>query len=187
MTSRLIDELFHACSLTLAPYVSTLCPVKRRSIRLPAPRRAVFVPFASFLSRLGCRRVNAMRSLPRSFADVYKARKFGGSRGQLMMRSIGAYALLLAFCALPSSLLRAATPESCTNSCADQRDQCKVKACTKAGGHTQLHQGGVLQPAHEQQADLCRGHHTMHGEAPGLFQPLPVAASLNRGAPPRAD
>jgi len=58
-----------------------------------------------------------------------------------MMRSIGAYALLLAFSVVPSPLLRAATPESCTNSCADQRDQCKVKACTKAGGHTQLHQG----------------------------------------------
>jgi hypothetical protein len=32
-------------------------------------------------------------------------------------------------------------PASCTSSCADKRDQCKVKACTKAGGHTQLHQG----------------------------------------------
>ena len=32
-------------------------------------------------------------------------------------------------------------PASCTSNCADKRDQCKVKACTKAGGHTQLHQG----------------------------------------------
>jgi hypothetical protein len=57
------------------------------------------------------------------------------------MRSISAYALLLAWCALPGQVLHASTPESCTTSCAEKRDQCKVKACTKAGGHTQLHQG----------------------------------------------
>jgi len=57
------------------------------------------------------------------------------------MRSIGVYALLWAVCALPVSAVRAATPESCANVCADKRDQCKLKACSKAGGHSQLHQG----------------------------------------------
>jgi hypothetical protein len=57
------------------------------------------------------------------------------------MRSIGVYALLLALCAVPVHAVRAATPEACTNNCASKRDQCKVKACTRAGGHTQLHQG----------------------------------------------
>jgi hypothetical protein len=57
------------------------------------------------------------------------------------MRSIGWYALLLTLGALAVPAVRAATPESCANVCADKRDQCKLKACTKAGGHSQLHQG----------------------------------------------
>jgi hypothetical protein len=43
---------------------------------------------------------------------------------------------------LPVYAVRAdGVPTSCASKCADWRDQCKVKACTKVGGHTQLHQG----------------------------------------------
>ncbi len=57
------------------------------------------------------------------------------------MRSILVHALLFSLCVLPLQAVRAAAPEGCTNKCAVKRDQCKVKACTAAGGHTQLHQG----------------------------------------------
>jgi len=60
---------------------------------------------------------------------------------ELKMRSIGVYLLLCAVCALSVPAGHAATPEGCTNVCADKRDQCKLEACTKAGGHSQLHQG----------------------------------------------
>lgn len=73
-------------------------------------------------------------------ADRYKARQAKGGRG-LDMRAIVGFALLMVSCALPIDGAGAATLEACSNKCADQRDQCKVKACAKAGGHTQLHQG----------------------------------------------
>jgi len=58
------------------------------------------------------------------------------------MRSSCALAVLLCLCSLPLSAVRAAqAPETCSNNCAATRDSCKLKACTKAGGHSQLHQG----------------------------------------------
>jgi hypothetical protein len=57
------------------------------------------------------------------------------------MRSICVLAVLWALCGLPVDGHAAQSPEVCTNKCANQRDACRLKACTSAGGHTQLHQG----------------------------------------------
>ncbi len=58
------------------------------------------------------------------------------------MRSRGALAVLLLLGCWPLGPARAAQPpETCSNHCAATRDSCKLKACTKAGGHSQLHQG----------------------------------------------
>jgi hypothetical protein len=57
------------------------------------------------------------------------------------MRSSGALAVLLVLGSLALTPVPAATPEACSNQCAATRDSCKLKACTKAGGHSQLHQG----------------------------------------------
>jgi hypothetical protein len=58
------------------------------------------------------------------------------------MRSSCALTVLLLLSALPLHAVHASqTPETCSNQCAATRDTCKLKACTKAGGHSQLHQG----------------------------------------------
>jgi hypothetical protein len=49
---------------------------------------------------------------------------------------------LMVLSTVPVHVARAdGIPSNCTSKCADRRDQCKVKACTSAHGHTQLHQG----------------------------------------------
>lgn len=63
------------------------------------------------------------------------------------------FVMLMVLSALPLHIARAdGIAANCTSSCADKRDQCKVKACSKAGGHTQLHQGACynLQGARQQ-------------------------------------
>ena len=58
------------------------------------------------------------------------------------MRSSCALAVLLFLSVLPLHPARASqAPDTCSNQCAATRDTCKLKACTKAGGHSQLHQG----------------------------------------------
>jgi len=58
------------------------------------------------------------------------------------MRSSCALAVLLFLSALPLTVAYAARPpDPCSNQCPVTRDSCKLKACTKAGGHSQLHQG----------------------------------------------
>jgi hypothetical protein len=58
------------------------------------------------------------------------------------MRSSIAVVLLLFLSALPLYSVHAeAAADTCSDKCATKRDTCKPKACTKAGGHSQLHQG----------------------------------------------
>ncbi len=58
------------------------------------------------------------------------------------MRSSGALSVFLFLSGLPVLPARAEqAPNTCSTQCAATRDSCKLKACTKAGGHSQLHQG----------------------------------------------
>jgi hypothetical protein len=58
------------------------------------------------------------------------------------MRSSCALTVLLVLSSLPLCPAHAEQePDTCSNNCAAKRDSCKLKACSKAGGHSQLHQG----------------------------------------------